>query len=97
MKTKISSILTIATVCLVILVLVSSGLTLVKNFGLMRMAFDLVGFPNGNTMPDQGNFPLLDFILDVNFPGGGIPQQMRDNFDPNNSDAQRTTTTCTFH
>jgi len=80
MNTKRPAILTIATVCLVLLVLISSGLALASNFGLMGTAFGPAGFPSGTIMRGQGNFPQGGFQ-----PGdGGVPQQMPGNFDPNN-------------
>lgn len=96
MKMKRPAILTIATICLVALVLVSSGLALARNFGLMDSIVGSARFPNGMTMRGQGNFPQGGFLQSGDLPGDGVPQQMPDNFDPNIPDAQGSATTRTF-
>jgi hypothetical protein len=87
MNTKRPAILTIATVCLVVLVLISSGLALARNFGLMGTNFGPAGFPNGTMMRGQGNFPQGGFQGSGNRPGDGT-FQLPGNFDPNNPNAQ---------
>lgn len=93
---KRPAILTIATVCLVLLVLISFGLALARNFGLMGTTFNPAGFPDGSTIHGQGIFPQGGFLQSDNLPGDGVPQQMPGNFDPNNSDTQSNPTTRTF-
>jgi len=94
MNTKRPAILTIAIICLVLLVLFSSGLSLARNFGLLGTSFGAPGFPFGSMMRGQGNFPQGGFLPSGDLPDGTF--QRPGNFDPNNPDTQVNPTTRTF-
>ncbi|MFH2039558.1 MAG: hypothetical protein ABIJ65_09015 [Chloroflexota bacterium] len=95
MNTKRPAILTIATICLVLLVLLSSGLALARNFGLLGTSLGAAGFPFGSMMRGQGNFPQGGSQQPGNLPGDGTFQRPG-NFDPNDPDTQVNPTTRTF-
>jgi len=92
MKTKRPVILTIAAICLVVLVLFSSVLTLASNFGLLGMNRGVVGLPGGRMIVGggQGNFQPGGFNGQQpgDLPGNGT-DQFPGNFDPNNPTTQQ--------
>jgi hypothetical protein len=87
LNTKHPVVLTIAMICLIVLVLFSSGLALARNFGILGMGQGVVGFTGGRQViiGGQGNFPSGGFNRQQpgDLPGNGTGQ-LPGNFDPNN-------------
>jgi amino acid transporter len=85
-------ILSIASILVAVLVLLSSGLSIAQNFGLMRPNFGAAGFANRRFMPGgMGNLPPGGFEFTPQpgyMPGNGSNRQGSGNFNPNNPDFQ---------
>jgi len=91
MNTKRPVIITVASICLIILVLFSSGLTLARNFGWLGPTFGAAGLPGRRFIMGggQGTFPQGGFNGQQpnNLPANGTDQQ-NTNGDQNNSGSQ---------
>jgi hypothetical protein len=91
MISKRPVLLTIASICLVILVIFSAGLTLARNFGLLSPTFGATGLTNRrfNMGSGQGNLPQgsLNGQQPGDLPGLGTGQ-LPGNMDPNSTGGQ---------
>ena len=92
MNNKRPILLTAASICLVILVLFSAGLTLARNFGVLGPSFGANGLANRRFAmgSGQGNFPQSSFNgqQSGNLPENGTGQLPPGNMDSNNPGGQ---------